>query len=100
MNRLIMACAAVAALSACEVDRLGATSFARGISSSTFSFEARSNNIYPLNSSEGEAYRMSQLQEWLDDNSMCARGFEITSRSSVHAAGAVHIISYDGRCKG
>lgn len=99
MNRLFTACVAVAALSACDLDRLGATSFARGDTSSTFSFEARSNNIYPLNSSEGEAYRMSQLQKWLVDNSMCARGFEITSRSSVYAAGAIHIISYDGRCK-
>ena len=85
-------------LAACEIDRVSGTRFAIGDTPSSFSFEARSNNVFPVDTTKGEAYRMAQLEKWLSYNSMCDAGFEVVSRSVVHAAGAVYIISYRGRC--
>lgn len=57
----------------------------------------------PKDSADGERYRMRFLEEYLRDNVMCARGYEIVDRQvTVIASGAfgqAHRILYRGRCR-
>lgn len=96
--RLTVLLTAIVALSACDADRAAGTKFTPGPDRQTFTFEAQANNIFPVNSKDGEAHRMRYLEKWLSDNSICPNGYRITGRDVIYATGALYNITYRGEC--
>ena len=103
MMRWWVTAAAALGLAACaSVDRPAMTEF-EPLGESEFRYEATADVVYPAESATAEAERMSWLETYLADNSLCPSGYEITERKPVlvqqAALGDVHRIYYTGTCR-
>lgn len=82
-------------------DRVMVTDF-KPTGSGGFEYRGFADAVYPLDTQEGERSRLAMLDRWLEENAMCPRGYEITSRQPVRRARGlladVHDVYYVGRC--
>jgi hypothetical protein len=97
MKSIILLLCVAAAGCAPAMDRITATDF-EPTGNDGFKFRTMIAPQYPDNAM-GETARMDMLQGWLTNNSMCPRGYDITSRQAVQRSVFVSDVFYNGRCK-
>lgn len=101
-SRFLAAVAVALAVSACSsVDRRAMTTFVP--TDGGFVYSAATDAIYPADSAEAEKTRMVWLQEYLDLNGVCPKGYDIADRKPVLVSrGPIadfYRIHYTGRCR-
>ena len=96
----LVAVATLALLAGCQ-DRLYNSAF-EATGETTFKYRGTAAADQPLESQDGERTRITQMEGWLRDNSMCPGGYVITSRiptkKSSALLGDVYDVNYSGRC--
>jgi len=93
--------AIVVAAEGCAPSRMEASGITP-LKDGTYQFFANAGVLQRESDARAERERMEWLQEALDENGFCKRGFDVTDRRTVvhHPLGTtVHSIFYDVRCK-
>ena len=93
---------AVALLAGCaHYEKLNATSFTR--TASGFEFRAVANPEHPLDDRVAESWRLSFLENDLEERHLCPNGYNITARVPTlvdhSAAGDSYDVRYEGACR-
>lgn len=104
--RIAIVMAALLGLSGCviDLDRGAITEF-EPTSSTSFKFRSDAYALaFGVNDPKSESTRLRWLEIYLKDNSMCPKGYTITSRKPVYVmnsplGGDTYKVYYVGRCK-
>jgi major membrane immunogen (membrane-anchored lipoprotein) len=93
--------ALIVSLTACSSFDRRITSF-EPMANNEFRYQAFADATYSPTDPDDEAIRLNWLQQYLNDNDLCANGYEITDRKQVlkskSAFADIYDIIYYGRC--
>lgn len=93
---LIAVCSSLA--NCASYDRVAVTSFIPTSGDAGFKFRGPADTVYPLDSPAAETQRMTMIDEWLRQNGMCARGYDVVSRQVVKRTDLIADVWYEGKC--
>jgi hypothetical protein len=103
LARVVIACGAIAA---CTTSSEAIRGDVQPIGSDRFRYVSTATMMHPLNSRQGEHFRMTKLAELLQERGLCPTGYVIESRDpplffnkDSRYEYAVRDVTYVGRCK-
>ena|SRR5690554_10754 len=64
-----------------------------------FTYQSLASPVYPLDSPDAERIRMNWLEDWLEDNGLKNRPYEILDRTPINQVGLSYKIYYRVRVK-
>jgi hypothetical protein len=104
--RLAVAAAACSMIAACTVSSEAIRGEVQPMGGERFRYVSTATMMHPVNSRQGEHFRMTKLAELLQERGLCPAGYTIESRdpplffnNDSRYEYAVRDVTYIGRCK-